>query len=177
MTPLDVAVLIIVIFCFLAGIMDIVKARRKKQKIRYFFSGFFFLVVVAFVALFFGQVLLSLVVFGLLGIMGFFLFPKTFGLHKQEVITQKQETEISAPLTPRDFLTWKAWIKLKAIYGFRKMMIIYIVSTTTIVVTILFVFIVLGIIPDGTQMYFVIMGAALPVAVNYYQSWKILKHS
>jgi hypothetical protein len=55
------------------------------------------------------------------------------------------------------------------------MITIYLVSTTAIIVAILFVFILLGIIPLGTNMYYVIMAAAIPVLVNYYQSWKILK--
>ena len=94
--------------------------------------------------------------------MGFFLLPESFKLHRKEIIIQKQETDVSAPLAARDFLNWNAWIKLKAIYGFRKMITIYLVSTTAIVVAILFVFILLGIIPLGTNMYSVIMAAAIP---------------
>ena len=175
MVPLNAIILVIVLFCSLAGIIDIVKARRKKQKIHYFFSGFSFLVIVAVVVFFFGQLLLSLVLFGVLGLMGIFLLPESFKLHRKEIIIQKQETDVSAPLAARDFLNWNAWIKLKAIYGFRKMITIYLVSTTSIVIAILFVFILLGIIPLGTNMYSVIMAAAIPVLVNYYQSWKILK--
>lgn len=169
--------LLIILVSWLAGIMDIVKARRKKEKIYYFFSGLSFLVGIFVTALLFGQFLLSLIVLGIMGLMGFFLLPERFKMHKQEFIAQKQEIDLSVPLVARDFLNWSAWIKLKAIYGFRKMMIIYIVSTITIVVAILVVFIVLGIIPDGPQMYFVIMGAAIPVIMNYYQSWKILKRA
>jgi hypothetical protein len=132
MIPLCVIIFVIVIFCFLAGIMDIVKARRKKQKIHYFFSGFSFLVVVAFVALLFGQVFLSLIVFGVLGLMGFFYCLRVFEYINKKLSHENKKQVFHLLYLQGIFLTGKAWMKLKAVYGFRKAMIIHTVFTTTI---------------------------------------------
>lgn len=56
-------------------------------------------------------------------------------------------------------------------------MILYIVSTTAIVAVILFAFIVFGIIPAGMSIYSVILATGIPVIMNYYQSWKLLKEN
>ena len=113
MEPPYRAILLLLCFCGLMGIIGIVKARRRNEKTYYSISGVAFLMVLAVAVALLNQFLLSFAIIIVAGLLSTVLLPKAMQLYGQEIVTQKQETDVSTPLRLRDFLTWKAWLKLE----------------------------------------------------------------
>jgi hypothetical protein len=169
------AVFLLLIFCTLSGIVGIVKARRGREKTYYWVSSVSFLVVIAAVAALFNQFLLSFAMIVVTGIISIVLLPRVMGLYGKEVVKQKQETDVSAQLRMRDFLTWKAWIKLEAIYGFRKMIILYSILNIGFIGAGLLTLLALGLITPLMAVSYTISTTVLSFIIGYRQIWKAFK--
>jgi hypothetical protein len=175
MEPPYWALFLLLLLCTLAGIVGIVKARRRRENTYYWVSGISFLVVITVIAALFNQFLLSFAMIIATGIISIGLLPRVMALYGEEIVKQKQETDVSAPLKMRDFLTWKAWIKLKAIYGFRKMIILYSILNMGIIAAGLLTLIALGLITPLMAVSYTISTTILSFIIGYRQIWKALK--
>jgi hypothetical protein len=176
MDPPYGAIFLLLIFFGLAGIVGIVKARRKKEKTYYLISGVSFLVVIAVVAALLNQFLLSFFIIVVSGLASFVLLPKVMQLYGQEIIEQKQETDVSAPLRLKDFLTWKAWIKLESKHGFRKMITIYSVFNVIVVAVLMLSLLVFGVVTPVMVMWYLIPAGIVSNIIFYRQIWKAFKN-
>jgi hypothetical protein len=176
MDPPYGAIFLLLIFFGLAGIVGIVKARRKKEKTYYLISGVSFLVVIAVVAALLNQFLLSFFIIVVSGLASFVLLPKVMQLYGQEIIEQKQETDVSAPLRLKDFLTWKAWIKLESKHGFRKMITIYSVFNVIVVAVLMLSLLVFGVVTPVMVMWYLIPAGIVSTIIFYRQIWKAFKN-
>jgi len=172
--PYLVLFLGIALSCFL-GIFGIVKVRRKKEPTYYWGSGICFLLVIAFVAALLNHFLVFFAMIGLSFIVSIVSLPKSMTLYRKEIVKQKQETDASAPLTLRDFLTWKAWIKLKATHGFRTAVTLFFLTTMGIVVAVVLAFIVLGLMTPIFAVFYTISFTVFYSILSYRQFWKALK--
>ena len=167
----------ILLLCFgaVSGIIGVVKARRRSEKTYYWVSGVCFLVVVAAVAALFSQFLLSFAILVSTGILSIVLLPRAMSLYGKEIVKQKQETDVSAPLQMRDFLTWKAWIKLRATHGLRVTVTLYILLNIGIIAAVMLTFIALGLLTPIMAVSYAISTTALSFLIGYSQLWKALK--
>lgn len=175
MDPPYAAIFLLLIFFGLAGIVSIVKARRKSEKTYYLVSGVAFLVVLAVAVALLNQFLLSFAIIVVAGLMSLVLLPRAMALYGQEIFEQKQETDASTPLTLKDFLTWKPWIKLESTHGFRKMMPIYSLFNIGAIGAILITLTVLGIINTVMAIQTAILAGIGSVIIVYRQIWKAFK--
>jgi len=164
-----------IVMCSLLGFVGIVKARRRREPTYYWTSGVCFLVVMAFVAVLLNQFLLLFAMMGVALIISIVLLPRVMELYGEEIVKQKQETDVSAPLRMRDFLTWKAWIKLEAIYGFRKMIILYSILNIGFIAAGLLTLIALGLITPLIAIPYTISTTVLSFIIGYRQIWKAFK--
>jgi hypothetical protein len=177
MEPMYWLFLLGIVMCSLLGFFGIVKARRRREPTYYWTSGVCFLVVVAFVAALLSQFLLLFAMMGGALIISIGVLPRVMELYGEEIVKQKQETDASAPLRISDFLTWKAWIKLKAIYGFRKMMLLYSILNMGIIAAGLLTLIALGLMTPMTAVSYTISTTLFFLTIGYRQLRKALKSS
>jgi hypothetical protein len=175
MEPIYWIFLLGIVMCSLLGFFGIVKARRRREPTYYWTSGVSFLLVIAFVAALLNQFLLLFAMMGVALMISIVLLPRTMELYGKEILKQKQETDASAPLRMRDFLTWKAWIKLKAIYGFRKMIILYSILNMGIIAAGLLTLIALGLMTPMIAVSYTISTTLFFLTIGYRQLRKALK--
>jgi hypothetical protein len=164
----------IVLFSFLT-IFGIVNARRKNEPVYYWSSGVCFLLVIAVVAALLNQFLLLFAMMGLAVIISIVLLPQVREFQREEILKQKQETDVSASLRLKDFLTLKGWIKLRATHGFRKTLTLYILINIGILVAFLLVFMVLGLMSPLMLASYTISTTLVLFIIGYQQVWKPLK--
>jgi hypothetical protein len=164
----------IVLFSFLT-IFGIVNARRKNEPVYYWSSGVCFLLVIAVVAALLNQFLLLFAMMGLAVIISIVLLPQVTEFQREEILKQKQETNVSAPLRLKDFLTLKGWIKLRTTHGFRKTLTLYILINIGILVAFLLVFMVLGLMSPLMLASYTISTTLVLFIIGYQQVWKPLK--
>ena len=161
--------------CALAGIIGVVRARRGREPTYYLLSGVSFLVVVASVVALLNQFLLSFFILVATGILAIVLLPVAMSLYGKEIVRQKQETDVSAPLTMKDFLTWKAWIKLRATHGLGLTLTLYIIMNIGIIVAVMLAFMGVGLMTPIMAVSYAISTTALSILIGYSQLWKALK--
>ena len=161
--------------CTLSGIIGVVRARRKREPTYYWISGVSFLVVIASVAALLNQLILSFFILVATGILAIFLLPVAMSLYGKEIVKQKQETDVSAPLTMKDFLTWKAWIKLRAIHGLRMTLTLYIIMNIGIIAAVMLTFMRVGLMTFPMAVSYAISTTVLSFLIGYSQLWKALK--
>jgi len=125
MNPLYGLMLFGVAFFGFMVVVGVVKARRKKEKTYYISAMISFLMLLSCVFVILNQFMLVLVLFVAMGILSIAVLPKTIELMRREPLRELQETDFSAPLRGRDFLTWKGWFKLTSSWGIRKTMCLY----------------------------------------------------
>lgn len=164
----------IVLLSFLV-IFGIVKARRRNNPTYYWVSSLCFLLIIAVVAVLLNQFLLFFAMIGLSFMLAIVLLPKARELQREEITKQKQETDVSAPLRLRDFLTLKGWIKLRATHGFRKTLALYILTNIGLFVPFLLAFMALGLLPSWTLISYTISTTLILFITGYQQFWKPLK--
>jgi hypothetical protein len=164
----------IFLFIFVA-IFAIVKARQRKEPAYYWASGACFLLVIAFAAILLNQFLLFFAMMGLSLIFLLVSTPRMIELQQEETVKQKQETDVSTPLKMKDFLTWKAWIKLSATHGFRTAITLYLLTTIGIVITIALAFIILGLMTTLMAIFYTISFTVFYFIISYRQIFKALK--
>ncbi|PVX27550.1 MAG: hypothetical protein CW716_01730 [Candidatus Bathyarchaeum sp.] len=157
------------------AIFLIVKARRRNESVYYWVSGSCFLLVIAFVAVLFYQILLFFALTGLVLIILVAVLPQIRELSRQELVKQKQETDVSAPLRLRDFLTFKGWIKLKATHGLRVTVTLYLLTNMAAVTAVSLVFMVLGYLTPLQIAFYVIFYILFSFIISYRQVWKTLQ--
>jgi len=175
MDPPYGAIFLLFIFFGLVGIVGIVKARRRGEKTYCLVSGVAFLVVLAVAVALLSQFLLSFAIIVVAGLLSIVLLPRVIVLYGQEIVEQKQETDVSAPLRLKDFLSWKAWLKIESIYGFRKMMIIYSLFNITLGGTVLITLVVLNIINPVIAISTAVATTIYSITIFYRQIWKAFK--
>ncbi len=164
----------LVLFSFLT-IFGIVKARRRNEPVYYWSSGVCFLFVIAVVAVLLNQFLVLFAMMGLSLIVLLGLTPRIMELQQEEIVKQKQETDVSAPLRLRDFLTLKGWIKLRATHGFRKTLALYILMNIGLFVPFLLAFMTIGLTSSWALISYTISTTVLLFIIGYQQFWKPLK--
>lgn len=158
-------------------VFNIVKARRRNEPAYYGIIGACFLLVIAFVSVLFYQIFLFFTLIGLAAIISILLLPQIREINRKEFVKQKQETDVSAPLRLRDFLSFKCWIKLKATYGFFTSITLYIITNTVIIVAVMLAFIVLGLFTTLMAVFYTVTFSVIYFILSYRQVWKILKES
>ena len=164
----------LVLFSFLT-VFGIVKARRRNEPTYYWVSGVCFLLIIAVVAVLLNQFLLLFAMMGLAFIISIALLPKVRELQQEEIVKQKQETDVSAPLQLRDFLNLKVWIKLRATHGFRKTLTLYILMNVGIFVPVLLALMALGFLSSLMLISYTISTTLVLFILGYQQFWKPLK--
>lgn len=175
MEPPYWAIFLLFVVLGFAGVVSFFKARQRREKTYYLMSITIFIGIFAVAVALLNQFVLSFALWIVAGLMSFVLLPRVMELYGQEILTQKQETDVSTPLRIRDFLTWKGLIKLKALYGFRKMITIYSILSIGGVAAILLVFIGLGIITPLMAILYSIITAIVSIIIFYRQIWKAFK--
>ena len=158
-----------------AGIAIIVRGRRKRENIYYWGSGVTFLLAIAVVMTLFEQPILSFAILIAAALLSIPFLPRIRELNRQETVKQIQETDVSAPLKIRELWNLQGWIKLKARYGFRKTITLYIIVTIGIFAAVLLAFIAIGLITTLTVAFCVIFTSTFLIIINYRQTWKALK--
>jgi hypothetical protein len=153
----------------------IVKARRRNEPVYYWVSGICVLQIIAFAAILLNQFLVFFATMGLSVIVCIGLLPRIMELNREEIVKQKQETNSSAPLRMRDFLTWKGWIKFRAIHGLRKMLTVYILFNTGIVAALVLASIIFSLMPPRIVAVYAISYTAFSSIISYHQLRKALK--
>jgi len=103
------------------------------------------------------------------------LTPRIMELNREEMVKQKQETDVSAPLRMKDFLTLNGWVKLRAIHGLGKTLTLYVLTNLAIHVTVVLVFVAVGLMTPLWATFFVIFYTAFSFIISYRQVWKALK--
>jgi len=172
---LFLTIMLLIGFCGVAGTIGIVRARRKRETTYYWVSGVTFLVALAGVVALLEQFLLSMFMIISAALLSIVLLPRTMELQRQEILKQKQETDISAPLQLRDFWNLQGWIKLKARYGFRKTVILYSIVNIGIGAAIMLAFVAIGLFTTLIAVFYVIFSTAFSILILYRQLWKALK--
>lgn len=112
---------------------------------------------------------------GLSFILSIVLLPKARQIQQEEIVKQKKETDVSAPLRLKDFLTMKGWIKLRATHGFRKTLTLYILMNIGIFVPFLLAFMAIGLLSSWTLISYTISTTLVLFLIGYQQFWKPLK--
>lgn len=175
MEPIYWIILLGIVMCSLLGFFGIVKARRRREPTYYWTSGVCFLLVIAFVAALLKQSLLLFAMIGGALIISIGVLPRVMELNREDIVKQKQETDVSAPLRMKDFLTMKGWIKLRATHGLRKTLTLYILTNIGILVAVGLVFIALGLMTPLLAVSYTIFYTAFSFIISYRQVWKALK--
>ena len=166
-----------IVLCSFSGVFGIVKARRRREPIYYCASAVCFLVVIAFIVALFNQFLLSFATLVATGIVSIVMLPRVMSLYRKEIVKQKQETDASAPLRLKDFLTWKAWIKLEALYGFHKMITLYTILNIGIIAAGLLTLIIIDMITLSIAISYTVSTTLIFLTMGYRQLRKALKNS
>jgi hypothetical protein len=122
------------------------------------------------------QFLLLFFIIVVAGLASFVLLPKVMQLYGQEIVEQKQETDVSAPLRLKDFLTWKAWVKLEFKYGLRKMITIYSIFNVIVVAVLMLSLIVFGVVTPVMTMWYLIPAGIVSIIIFYRQIWEAFKN-
>jgi len=135
--PLELFLFGVAFFGFLA-LVNAVQAYRKKKKTYYLATVVGLLVVLIFVFAYLNLLILALILVVATGIFSTAILPKLLKIQKRELVKQLKETDLSAPLKGRDFLTNKGWLKLTSKYGFLKTMLLFYLLSLVIIGGILF---------------------------------------
>jgi hypothetical protein len=110
-----------VAFFGLLIVVNVVRARRKREKLYYLGAAVSFTMLVAIVLVFLNQFVLGLTLVGVTAILSIAGLPKM----QQELTKQWEGIDLSAPLRGRDFLTNKGWLKLASRWGQWKTIFLY----------------------------------------------------
>ena len=94
-------------------VVGVVQARRKKEKAYYISAVVSFLMLLWSVLIFLNQFVLSRVPFVAWVILSIVGLPKIREAMMRESVKQLEETDFSAPLRVREFLTGKAGLNLR----------------------------------------------------------------
>lgn len=167
--PLAIVILVVV------GVIILIRARRKRENTYYVGSGVTFLVALACVAVMFELILLWFVMIFLAFLISLVLWPRTVELQREETVKQVQETDVSAPFEMKDFLTWKAWIKISARYGYRTMILLYGIVCLAIFAVFGGVCFAVGLFNGPPYGISLVFGPALIALFGYLQFHKALK--
>jgi len=114
-------------------IVNLFLAYRRKEKTYYLAATVGFLVLFAFVLAFLDLLILTLIVVVVTGILSTVWLPKMLGTQQRELIKQRQNVDLSAPLKLRDFLTNKGWLKLASVWGLWKTMFLFYLLSVIVV--------------------------------------------
>ncbi len=171
------AILFLLCFCGLMGMLAVRKARRKKEQAYYIITGVAFLMFLVIGLALLNQALLAFIVLIVVGTFSAVMLPKVLGLYMHEIVEAVQETDVSAPLRIRDFLSWAWVIKLERMYGIHKTMLIYSLLTTGGLAAIMLVFNILGIVTPVMAVGYTILGGIGSIIHFHYQIRKVVKQN
>jgi len=164
MNPLYGLMLFGVAFFGFMVVVGVVKARRRKEKAYYIGAVMSFLMLLSSIFVILNQFILVLVLFVAIGILSVAGLPKTIELLRREPLKELQETDFSATLRGRDFLTWKGWFKLTSSWGIRKTMCLYSLLNMGGVGAIFFTLSIFGVISMAWAAVFTIfVGIGSPI--------------
>ena len=161
-------------FSFLM-VFGIVKARKKNEPLYYWSSGASFLLLIGVIAVLFDNFLLFYALMGLAVILSIAWFPQIRELNREELVKQKQETDVSAPLRLRDFLNFKGWVKLRETHGLRVTLTFYILTIIGIAAASVLVFIAIGLMTPLRALVHAITVTVFYFIVSVRPVWKVLK--
>jgi len=119
-------------------------ARRSKAKIHYLGGLVCGLVSLACISLYFLQVALVFVFFGIAFVIALITFPFIMVANQREADKLRRDTNVTEPLKARDLLNLKGWYKLAFRWGIPKTMSLYILLTFGVLVPLLFALYILG---------------------------------
>jgi len=125
MDPLYGLMLFGVAFFGFLAIVNVVQARRKKEKAYYISAMVSLLMLLLSTSIVLNQLIFAVVFFVAGIILALIGLPKVREAMRREPLRELQETDFSAPLRVREFLTWKGWFKLASRWGIRKTMCLY----------------------------------------------------
>ncbi len=151
------------------------KARRKKEQAYYIITGVAFLMFLVIGLALLNQALLAFIVLIVVGTFSAVMLPKVLGLYMQEIVEAVQETDVSAQLRIRDFLSWKGLIKLESSYGIHKAILIYSILNIGVGGAILLTLNVLGIINTVMAVGYTILVGIFSIIFFNHQIQKAFK--
>ena len=125
MNPLYGLMLFGVAFFGFMVVVGVVQARRKKEKAYYISAMVSFLMLFLSIFVVLNQFILVGILFVATIILSIVGLPKITKVMRREPFKELQETDLSAPLRIKDFLTWKGWFKLTSSWGIRKTLCLY----------------------------------------------------
>jgi len=161
----------------LMGILAVIKARRKKEQAYYTVTGVVFLMFLVIGLALLNQALLAFIVLIAGGVFSAVMLPKMLRLYRQEIVEAVQETDVSAPLRMRDFLSWAGVIKLERMYGINKAMLIYSLLNTGGIAALMLGFNILGIVTPVMAVGYTILGGIFSIIHFHYQIRKAVKQN
>ena len=133
------------------GVINFIRAYRKREGEYYFGSLIGFLVVVMWILLILEQILPMLVLTAIVVIVSVWRLPKINKIVDREL----REMDISSPLRARDFLTYGGWLKLAKRWGVWKAACIYFLLAIAVIGGMLYISSTIY-QPYGTTIWFVV---------------------
>ena len=115
------------------------RARRYKEKINYVAGLVFGLLSLAFISLYFTQIVWFFLLMGVAFLIGLVSVPFSILASQREADKQLQETNVMEPLKARELLDVKGWYKLTCRWGIPKTVGLYALVTFTPLIPLLFV--------------------------------------
>lgn len=126
--PYELFLFGVVFFGFMAAV-SVVQAHRKREKTYYLSTMVCFVVLLAFIFFFLNQPILALTIIITAGILSIVELPRMLKVRERELTKRLRDTDFSAPLRKRYFLSDIWWLKLASKWGLRKtMFLFYLVS-------------------------------------------------
>ena len=156
-------------------VVGVVKARRKKETAYYISAMVSFLMLLISIFVILNQFILVGILFVATFILSIAGLPKIIKTMSREPLRELQETDLSASLRVRDFLTWKGWFMLTSRWGVRKTMCFYSLFMTVVCGAILFTSSIFGIISIAWAAGYTIFVGVGSTVFFYLQVGKVLE--
>ena len=164
----------VVVFVFLA-IVNVVQARRKKEKAYYIAAIVSLLMLLWSTSIILNQLVFALVLFAAWVILALIGLPKVREAMMRESVKQLEEVDLSACARARDFLAWKGWIKLASSWGVRKTMCLYSLFMIGVGGAIFFTLSILGLLSIVWATGCTILVGIVSIITFYHQIGKAFK--
>lgn len=158
-------------------IFYIIKARQKKERSYYLGSLLGSSMILLIFLVFLGQKFLALVLMAVMTILSVVTLSVSIKTQTREATRQLQETDLTAALRLKDFLTYKGWLKLAQRFGVVRTACIYFVLIFVGVACALYILSIYGISTIESAIANAILPSLIIFILFYYKISKALKRT
>lgn len=159
-------------FFLIFVVVNVMWARRFKEKVYYLNSVMSLLMAFSFLFISLNQVLPFILVFSPAALLAFAGGPKTYRLYWKRAYESLSEVDFSAPLRMRDIFTSKAWLMMVLRWGVWKAVLLRSLLTVALIGGGYFLLNILGIV---SMTEAVTMAIAAGIASAGYHYWRFSK--